>query len=362
MKGIYLSQDLSHAKGIEAKINKQIEEFEKHGIKMSKHINPKRNLWHLFRNIVPFFSVQYFQTKKINWKDFSFAYIRKGAIFDKSMITLLKIAKAENPEIKIVVEVPTYPYINEFKGLLKLDIALKENRWTPYLKKYVDKFVTYSDDSFIYEVPCINISNAYVFKDKEDFRLKEHEGIHLLAVAALAFYHGYDRVIEGLSEYYKSNEAPLPVTFTLVGDGPILNEYKQMVQKYQLQNHVFLVGSKKLEELNPFYENADIGIDSLARHRSGVHYNSSLKGKEYLAKGIPIVSGVKTELDEMNFPYYFSVPADDAPINIYEISIWYQDLLKKKSKAEIHNEIISFGKETFTFSKTFSSVVEYCCK
>lgn len=35
----------------------------------------------------------------------------------------------------------------------------------------------------------------------------------------------------------------------------------------------------------------------MGRHRSGVSFNSSLKGKEYCAKGLIIVSGVKTELD-----------------------------------------------------------------
>jgi hypothetical protein len=49
--------------------------------------------------------------------------------------------------------------------------------------------------------------------------------------------------------------------------------------------------------LNDIYNISDIAIDSLGRHRSNVMYNSTLKGKEYCAKGLPIVSGVKTEFD-----------------------------------------------------------------
>ena len=62
MNGIFISQDLSHAGGINEKIYKQIEEFQRSGIKMTPHINPKRNKFHLFINIVPFFSKQYFYT------------------------------------------------------------------------------------------------------------------------------------------------------------------------------------------------------------------------------------------------------------------------------------------------------------
>jgi glycosyltransferase involved in cell wall biosynthesis len=360
MKGIYLSQDLSHAKGIEAKIYKQIEEFELHDIEMVRHINPKRTMWHLFRNIVPFFSVQYFHTKEINWSSFSFAYIRKGAIFDKSFIQLIKKAKTENPQIRIIVEIPTYPYINEFKGLLKWDIELKEKRWTKYLKKYVDRIVTYSDDATIFDVPCINISNAYDFHENESFKSESREGIHFLAVAALAFYHGYDRVIEGLRIYYQQQKIPTKVKFTIVGDGPVLGKYQKLIEKYQLTNYIQLVGRKNFHELQPFYDVADIGIDSLGRHRSGVHYNSSLKGKEYLAKGLPSISGVKTDLDELAFPYYLRVPADDSPIDINQVVTWYQALLETKDKQEMQAEIIAFGKDHFTFSKTFEPVINYC--
>lgn len=41
MRGVYLSQDLSHAGGIEKKIYKQIEEFEKNNFTIYKAINPK---------------------------------------------------------------------------------------------------------------------------------------------------------------------------------------------------------------------------------------------------------------------------------------------------------------------------------
>lgn len=361
MNGLYISQDLSHASGIQSKIIKQIELFEKNDITMDTHINPKRTYLHLLINILPFFSKQYFKTNLINWNKYDFVYIRKGAIFDKSFIQLIKKAKQVNPKIKIIVEIPTFPYMNEFKGILKIIILIKENRWVPSLREYVDRFVTYSDDRKIFDIECINISNAYDYNLKPIFVNRDSQEINLLAVASLTFYHGYDRIIRGLKHYYESDvENKEKISFTLVGDGAVLNKYKKMIKEYKLENIVFLEGKKPIEELKHYYMNADIGIDSLGRHRSGITYNSSLKGKEYLAYGLPVVSGVKTELDDMNFKYYYRVPADDSAVNIQKIIHWYRKILNNEERINISEEIYEFGKKNFTFEKTFKPVIKFC--
>ncbi|MGX7244019.1 glycosyltransferase [Enterococcus quebecensis] len=359
MNGIYLSQDLTHAYGILEKINKQLNEFEKNGFHMTRQINGKRNIFHLLRNLVPFFSEQYFNTKTINWKNFDFVYIRKGAVLDKSVVRLVKKAKTLNPNIIVILEVPTYPYMDEFNGLVKFDIMMKEKLWTGKLTKYVDRVVTYSDDQKIFGIECLNISNAYEFSGLNIGSEKKDQSINLLGVATLCFYHGYDRLIEGLHKYYANNLNKTEITFTLIGDGPVLKKYQKMVTDYQLEHVVHLEGRKQLSELTSFYQAADIGVDSLARHRSGVSYNSSLKGKEYLAKGLPIISGVKTDLDERNLPFYYRVSSDDTAIEISDIENWYKNLLKDKTKKQLSEEIYLYGKNNFTFDKTFSPVIAY---
>lgn len=360
MKGIYLSQDLTHADGILEKINLQIDEFENNGYSMTTHINGKRNSFHLARNLMPFFSEQYFKTKNIDWTSYDFAYIRKGAVLDKSVIELVKKAKKTNPKIKIILEIPTYPYLDEFNGLVKIDIALKERRWTKKLSQYIDRIVTYSDDKEIFDIQCINISNAYEFKQLGFSREEaEDQTIHLIGVATLCFYHGYDRLIEGLKEYNQKMGQKTKVVFNLIGDGPVLSEYQKLVKDYKLEKIVTLNGRKKMFELDTYYKEANIGVDSLGRHRSGVTYNSSLKGKEYLAKGLPIISGVKTDLDDKDISFYYRVPNDDTPINIDAIVGWYQNLTSNKSQKQLSKEIYQYGQTNFTFSITFSPVIDY---
>lgn len=361
MKGIYISQDLTHAYGIFEKINQQIHEFEKNNCQITRHINKKRTMFDLIKNLVPFFSEQYFQTNQIDWSLYDFAYIRKGAVLDKSVVQMLKKAKTINPQITIILEIPTYPYLNEFKGLVKLDIRLKEKKWVKQLKKYVDRIVTYSDDPTIFGVQCLNISNAYEFTPLKKNLQQTNDGstIRLLGVATLCFYHGYDRIIEGLKNYYDGHSQREKVTFTLVGDGPVLQKYQQLVNKYRLNEVVFLEGRKNFTELDEYYQQADIGVDSLARHRSGVTYNSSLKGKEYLAKGLPIISGVRTDLDQRNLSFYYRVPNNDCPVVIDEIVQWYQQLIKQEDRAQLSEKIYAYGKQQFNFATTFFPVINY---
>lgn len=131
-----------------------------------------------------------------------------------------------------------------------------------------------------------------------------------------------------MNNYYQSSKSQRQIQFQLVGDGPVLKEYEQLVKKYQLEDKVTFHGRIAFSDLNRFYQTADIGIDSLARHRSGVFYNSSLKGKEYLAKGLPIISGVKTELDSENLSFYYKIPNDDTPLDIEKVIEWYDSLRK----------------------------------
>ena len=358
MQGIYITQDLTHADGINEKIYKQIESFKQAGIDVEMRANPRRTLLTLVHNLIPFFSKQYFNTD-VDWQNQDFVYIRKGAVLDRSVLNLVKKVKLLNPKIKIILEMPTYPYIDEFPWFIKWDIWLKEKIATSKLKKYIDCIVTYSDDSEIFGIPCLNISNAYDFKQIPHYSENEEDAIHLIAVASLTFYHGYDRVIEGMKNYYQSGKASQEVKFTPIGDGPVLEGYRKLVEEYQLVDKISLVGRKKQSELAPYFNQADIGVDSLGRHRSGVVYNSSLKGKEYLAKGLPIVSGVKTDLDDRDFPYYLRVSADDTPLDISEIIKFYYDIMKNKTKQDLALEIFLYGKNNFSFDKTFKSVIDF---
>lgn len=277
---------------------------------------------------------------------------------DFNLISLLKHLKQCYPCMKIFVEIPTYPYDGEYSKFSYSLLIDKLNR--KKLCKYVDRIVTYSEDDQIYNIKAINISNAV---DVNSLRQRNSSlsgsEINIIMVAQMAFWHGYDRVIEGLKQYYINHGAEnIKLHFVGDGDQSVLSAYQSLSDNEVLKGHVIFYGRKSGAELDDIYDKCCFAMDSMGRHRTGVYYNSTLKGKEYLAKGLPIISGVKTELDNMNFKYYFRVPADDSPLNFKDIVEFYHNIYDDENEMDIAKEIRDFCASHFEFRQTFEPVLK----
>lgn len=289
-------------------------------------------------------------------------YIRYFLVDIWTYKKLCTIKKEKN--VKIIIEFPTYPYDNEYKKFHPY--ILKDRFWRKYLHKFVDVCVTFSDDNAIYGIRAVNISNGVDTK-KIQMRIPKNTSgeIHLIAVAKFAPWHGFDRIIDGMGMYYQKKPKHI-IKFYIVGYGDknIEENYKSRIKQYKLENYVFLLGEKHGKDLDELYNLSDIAIDSMGRHRSKVYYNSSLKGKEYMAKGLPIVSGVKTELDYVeNYPYYLRVPADDSYVDMYDIIKFYNSIYKSIEADSVTKIIRKYCEDNFDIDKCFESVVkEIKCK
>lgn len=280
---------------------------------------------------------------------------------DYYFLKILKRLRNRYNNLLILLEFPTYPYDNELKRLRTKDPiwVVEDMLWRRKLKRYVDYSVTYSRDPSIYGIKCINISNGVdstkvLIKQSK----KQDEVINIIAVATLAFWHGYDRAIEGLNNYYKTN-CSRKIILHIVGDGEPFDTYAKLIKQYRLEDKVILYGKLEGKQLEDVYDVCDIGLDSLGRHRSKVYYNSSLKGKEYLMKGLPVISGVETELDELpEFKFYKRVPADDTPINFDDILDYYDSIYQMRSKNELAREIRGFAVNNFDMKVCFDPVIK----
>lgn len=297
-------------------------------------------------------------------------YIRYFQSNIKLIFQLRKI-RSKTKNVKIALEIPTYPYDKELvnfkynQSIKNIPVYLKDKLTRKYLKKYVDRIVTFSNDDYIWGIRTIKISNG-INMDKVKIRCPIEEksnSINMIAVAKFGFWHGYDRMIKGLGEYYRSSsKKKREINFYIVGSGDIKVEkqYNYLIKKYNLENHVFLTGKKIGDELDKIYDKCDIAVDSMGRYRCNVKYNSTLKGKEYLAKGLPIISGVRTELDNMQqFKYYYRVPANDSSVNVNEVIQFYDSVYKGRKKSQIAKEIRDFCKDKFQLSDCFSKVIDW---
>lgn len=295
--------------------------------------------------------------------DNSCLYIRYNRS-DNMLIKKLKYLKNNTKGLKIIVEIPTYPYSTETKIRLKSFAKHMKDKFNRNkLYKYVDKIVTYSEDEFIFNIETINIHNSLIgssIKPKVVKEISKNREINVLAIATFEEWHGYDRFIKGLGLYYSKNY-DIDIKLHLVGDGPSIKNYKKLVNEFNIEKYVKFYGFKTGKELEEIYNTIDIALDAMGRHRGGVFYNSTLKGKEYAFKGIPSISGVKTDLDKYKeFKYYFRVPADETIIDMSDVINFYKNIYEnKESYAEVINNIRCFAEQNFEMNICMKEVIEY---
>lgn len=233
--------------------------------------------------------------------------------------TIHLVQELKKNGIKIILEIPTYPYDQEFNHLSRRFILYIDKLFRHRFCKYIDAIVTYSNDTKIFGQRTIRISNGIDFANiplrKETHDLSQE--LHLIGVAEIHFWHGFDRLIQGLGLYYKKHPK-YKVYFHLVGNMAGKQEKDKimsLIQEYGLASYVILHGAKHGEELNELFNHADFAIGSLGRHRSGIYNIKTLKNREYAARGFSFIYS-ETDDDFDLMPYILKAPADETPIDI----------------------------------------------
>ena len=293
-------------------------------------------------------------------ENFEGVYIR----YPKSENVLLELCKTlSKNNTRYVIEIPTFPYDKEgnesIKGRL---INLLDRIYRKKLKKYVARIVTYSSDETIFGIPTINTINGIDFnKISADFSEVDcRKQINAIAVSAMYRVHGYDRFIEGLHWYY-SKGGTRDIVLRLVGTGDKCNEYKNLVSKYKLEDHVVFLGTLLGESLENAYQGCAVGVNSLAIHRQGLKNESTLKTKEYAAKGLPIVSSsyVDALSAEGNKRFIYFAPATDSPVDIEAFVEFVDGLYNTMTVQEIRNRIRDDGRKTCDVHITMKPIIDY---
>ena len=239
--------------------------------------------------------------------------------------------KLGNAGVKSVTEIPTYPYDQEFalfswkqRFQLKIDKMFRTG-----LSKEMSAIVTFSDEERIFGQRTIRISNGVDFDSIPIHQYQEpsDDSIHLIGVAEVHIWHGYDRLIAGLGEYNENAQSPRKIYFHIVGGVHPNERYRAnafhpgmqaIIDKYGIQDQIIFHGQLFGEELDKVFSQCCFAIGSLARHRSGISVIKTLKNREYATRGIPFIYS-ETDSDFDDKPYVIKAPADESPIDVQQI-------------------------------------------
>ena len=315
--------------------------------------NAPSKYWFFFFNLLPIIS------KHINFKNYDFIYFRY-ALSHPSLIRFLKTAKKQNPTLKIFSEVPTYPYEKEKRSLIDRLSLLMDQHYRKKLTLLIDHIIHYGLEKEIFGTPTISISNGIAVQEiNRSVSQQKIKKLRLIALANWSHWHGLDRLLEGLKSYYDLQSLETLVTLKIIGHGKAIPVYKDLVKKYNLAEIVRFFPPMTKKELDAHFDQADMGIGTLGIHRKNIRIDSSLKHREYCARGLPfLLAG-----NDLDFPdllsFVLKCTPTDAPVDVNKLIVFWNKLLKNDSRKE---EIRKYAEDHLRWEERMEKVITFVRK
>lgn len=294
-------------------------------------------------------------------------YIRLPGFIDSSFRRTIKLFKRNGT--KVLLEIPTYPIKGELENnlkyyvkrgkifglLIRVFLYCMHGVYAKFAHRYIDKIVTFMPYEKIWNIEVIYIDNGVNTEECHAVQKTIHEGINLIVVANIAKWHGIDRLILGLKDYYNHQDYKEKVYFLIIGETELVDELKQYSKELGVFDYCRFLGRKEGEALYLEYCKADIAVGSLGMHRINVMDGSTIKIKEYCSLGIPFIYAYNEREIDDNFKYALKLKADESAINIFQIIDFFKDLeMDEKKSIEMHE----FAERRFSWKKQMKYVLE----
>lgn len=272
---------------------------------------------------------------------------------------------------RVIAEVPTPigNWINEIKyngsgskarQFVKLILVYISFPWSLYP---VNKVIQYAPESIFFSFGLkkkiqlvANGIDVDKFSKRKNFPGEIKNEFVMVGVASFAIWHGFDRILFGISEYLKKhstdNVAP---TFIIVGDGPIRKNWEQLCVDLKITDYVHFTGLKTGRELDIIFDKAHVAISSLGLYRIQLDMSSTLKSREYTARGMPFVQA-GYDIDFVPVPQFvYQVANDNSAIDIKNLIGWYQNLKYDKG---INKTMRKFSEKKLSYVVKAKELIE----
>lgn len=291
-----------------------------------------------------------------------FAYVRYSLSMPKYCSMMKTLHRVCN---RVVMEIPSYPPDKEEKA--DPDKSLLR-RFRYAFAHYYDKRALPHTDLFaligesgneFFGRPAVNIQNAAnVGNYKAHKRVLPYDGIHILALAKMVNYHGYDRIITGLREYYnKGGTEEVYIHFVGPDDDGSLSLWRNLADSLMLAEYVTFEGPKYDAELEKVLDRCDIAVDGLGYHRKDMGWGITLKVSEFTARGIPFIASEAAGYSEYKIPFCYSiVPEDDSPVDIEKVVGIVREIRKIENVAE---QMRSYARTKMSWEVQFEKIFNW---
>jgi len=283
--------------------------------------------------------------------NYDFIYLRHP-FFDPLLVQSLRKIKSSIPSTKILLEINTYPYDAEPKRLLHKWSLKMDQHYRKGAKEYIDRIIDYGQRETIWNIPAISVRNGIDVNEIPLSKSKPVDGkLRLIAVGNWSYWHGLDRVIAGMNQFYK--QGGKGISLKIIGAGEALEDLTSYVIENKLKD--FIVFKKPLQgvSLDKEFEDADIGIGTIGMHRKQVALNFSLKHRDYCARGIPFILGGEDPdfPKELSFVKY--VKSDDSEISMEGLQSFFTKMKETNKK-----ERRVYAEQQLTWKKKIAELIK----
>jgi Glycosyl transferases group 1 len=304
--------------------------------------------------------------------NYTSVYIRFPGLIDFSFYNTLRMLKEKG--IITLLEIPTYPIGGEVKSYFKQLLNDKKlftllikgiggiihKILSRELKKFTDYVVTFMPFEEIWGIKVIEIDNGVAVNEINKIKkttINNKEAITLIGVANIDIWHGYDRVLKGISEYLKDDQGinKRKIYFKVVGEGREFSNIKKLANDLEINSCVEFLGMQDGQVLNDLFENADLAVSSLGMHRIGVSNGSTLKTKEYCARGIPFIYAYNEKKIPDDFEYAIKFSSDEDFINMEKVVSFYDNVVINGNYRE---DMRDFAKTNFTWDSQMGIIAK----
>lgn len=173
-------------------------------------------------------------------------------------------------------------------------------------------------------------------------------------------HHGYERIIEGLNDYYQRKNQKYVIRLLLVGNGPEKERYLELVKKYHLEKYVEFYTTISGKELDEIYDKSDIALASFGMYKLGFYGKlGALKTREYLSKGMPVITGCAIDVIKDDYPYAKLFSNDNKVVDMAEVIEFYEKIKKGKSKQAVAESIRNYAHNNVSIESAMRPIIDY---
>ena len=140
----------------------------------------------------------------------------------------------------------------------------------------------------------------------------DHGPVEVIMVANFSRWHGVERLVESIALMDEVDN----IVAHLAGSGREADAIAALVAERGLEGKVIMHGPKEGENLDRLFDRSQAAVGSLGLHRMNLSQASTLKAREYCARGIPLVTSVDDADLPSELPFVLRVPADDSPLDM----------------------------------------------